>query len=226
MTSPGDPISQEARLEGSARATILIHYYRAMVGRADIWRMRLDTTTNWAIGATAAVVSFALGNDDAPHYVVHIASFLTVIFLLLEARRLTFYHLWQQRVLLLERALIAPAISSSLSEDSDVDPLERELAPQLGTTVPSMPLAKAAARRLRRVYVYLFTVQLLAWLLKLSSHPSQTTSIADFVTRAKVGVLPGAAILTVSVLAFVTAVALAIANGGVSRASDLPDDPA
>ena len=61
---------------------------RATVGRADSWRQRMDTTTHWAIGATAGVVSFALGNPAAPHYVVHLASFLTAIFLLLEARRL------------------------------------------------------------------------------------------------------------------------------------------
>ena len=89
--------------------TILTHYYRAMVGRADIWRTRMDTTTNWAIGATAAIMSFTLGNAAVPHYVVFIASLMTLGFLMLEARRLTFYHLWQQRVLLLEDGLIRPA---------------------------------------------------------------------------------------------------------------------
>ena len=84
-------------LDTGSRTTILIHYYRAMVGRADTWRVRMDTTTNWAIGATAALVSFCLGATEIPHYVVFLSSFLTVIFLLLEARRLTFYHLWQQR---------------------------------------------------------------------------------------------------------------------------------
>ena len=40
-------------MDSRDRSTILIHYYRAMVGRADVWRMRMDATTNWAIGATA-----------------------------------------------------------------------------------------------------------------------------------------------------------------------------
>ncbi|MFT5359005.1 MAG: putative membrane protein, partial [Polyangiales bacterium] len=106
-------------LDDASRTTILIHYYRAMVGRADIWRVRMDTTTNWAIGATAALISFSLGNAVTPHYVVYLSSFLTVIFLLLEARRLTFYHLWQQRVFLLERALIQPAAQPDTTDPPD-----------------------------------------------------------------------------------------------------------
>ena len=57
-------------IDSRDRITILIHYYRAMVGRADVWRTRMDATTNWAIGATAAVISFALGNVSVPHYVI------------------------------------------------------------------------------------------------------------------------------------------------------------
>ncbi len=43
------------------RTTILVHYYRAMVGRADIWRTRMDTTTNWAIGALGILVAVVTG---------------------------------------------------------------------------------------------------------------------------------------------------------------------
>lgn len=207
-------------IEDATRATLLIHYYRAMVGRADIWRTRMDATTNWSIGATAAVLSFALGDASSPHYVIHFAAFLTVIFLFLEARRLTFYHLWQQRVLLLERDLIRPAI---LSEGSGAIPtaslveLERELAPVLGTTVPNMSVGKAVARRLRRVYVYLFAVQLLAWLIKLAGHPVHVTSASDFVSRAAIGVIPGIATLVVSGCAFALAVGMAVSIGSTRR---------
>ncbi len=112
-------------IDSRDRSTILAHYYRAMVGRADIWRTRMDATTNWAIGATAAVISFALGDASTPHFVVYIASLLTLSFLFLEARRLTFYHLWQQRVLLLENGLIRSALGSDTrSSNAEVD-LER-----------------------------------------------------------------------------------------------------
>ncbi len=214
------------------RTAILVHYYRAMVGRADVWRMRMDTTTNWAIGATAAIISFALGNESVPHYVVSIATLMTFSFLLLEARRLTFYHLWQQRVLLVEDGLIRPALSLSLSRGGDrqssgseepgaervagVD-LSQALDPHLGRTVPTMPLSKAVGRRLRRVYLYLFAVQVMAWSLKLGIHPTPATSLAIAVERANVGLLPGEIVVAISVVAALIALFVSIARGGVDR---------
>ncbi len=177
------------------RTTVFVHYYRAMVGRADAWRMRMDTTTNWAIGATAALISFSLGDAELPHFVVFFASFLTFIFLLLEARRLTFYHLWQQRVLMLERLVIAPAATADGWSEAELEALADDLAPHLGQTVPTMSMRKAVSRRLRRVYVYLFMAQVLAWLLKLSMHPVDATSWSECVARAAIGPLSGTAVM-------------------------------
>lgn len=214
---------------GRDRSTILIHYYRAMIGRADVWRMRMDATTNWAIGATAAVISFALGDPDTPHYVVFIAVLLTLSFLLLEARRLSFYHLWQQRALLIEEGLIRPALHGDRGEADEAQPdaidpagdeafdLVTALDPHLGRTVPTMSTTKAVARRLRRIYVYLFAVQLLAWLLKLSSTSGATASTRQWASNADVGPIPGTVVLTVVASGFLAAVGLALARGGVDR---------
>jgi uncharacterized membrane protein len=200
------------------RNAILAHYYRAMVGRADIWRMRMDTTTNWAIGATAAVVSFALGNAATPHFVVYIAVLLTASFLFLEARRLTFYHLWQQRVLLLEKGFIRSALQPpSESKASNEIDLEAALADHLGRTVPNMPIAKATARRLRRIYLYLFGVQLLAWVLKLSSQPTPASSFGEFISRADVAFIPGEIFFLFSGLGFLAVAAFAVLHGGIDR---------
>jgi uncharacterized membrane protein len=199
------------------RHTILAHYYRAMVGRADIWRMRMDATTNWAIGTTAALISFALGSSATPPYVVYIAMLLTLSFLLLEARRLCFYHLWQQRVLLLEEGLIRSALRSESSESNREIDLESALDAHLGRTVPSMPISKAIARRLRRIYLYLFGVQLVAWLLKLSSQPTPASSLRELVSRADVGAIPGEVFFTVSGLGFLAVMAFALRKGGIDR---------
>ncbi|MBW2420558.1 MAG: DUF2270 domain-containing protein [Deltaproteobacteria bacterium] len=219
------------------RSTILTHYYRAMVGRADVWRMRMDATTNWAIGATAAILSFSLGNDQVPHYAVFIAALLTLGFLQLEARRLTFYHLWQQRVLLLENGLVRPALNlerrnldgpeegaveSATGGDEarpsrGADGLAEALDVHLGQTIPSMPMIKAVARRLRRVYLYLFGVQLLAWTLKLWNDPEQPAAAWDLVRRAHIGALPGWAVWSSTLLLSVAALVLAYRVGGVDR---------
>ena len=199
------------------RHTILAHYYRAMVGRADIWRMRMDATTNWAIGTTAALISFALGNSATPPYVVYIAMLLTLSFLLLEARRLCFYHLWQQRVLLLEEGLIRSALRSESSESKVEIDLESALDAHLGRTVPSMPISKAIARRLRRIYLYLFGVQLVAWVLKLSSQPTPASSLRELVSRADVGAIPGEVFFTASGLGFLAVMLFALLKGGIDR---------
>jgi uncharacterized membrane protein len=202
------------------RSAILAHYYRAMVGRADIWRTRMDATTNWAIGATAALISFTLGNAATPHFVVYIAVLLTLSFLFLEARRLTFYHLWQQRVLMLEEGLIRPALRSGNSNSNDEFDLESALAGHLGSTVPNMPMTTAIARRLRRIYLYLFGVQLLAWVLKLSSQPTPASSFHDLVSRADVGAIPGEVFFMTSGLGFLAVVTFAFMRGGIDREKD------
>lgn len=181
--------------ESRDRTTILVHYYRAMVGRADIWRLRMDTTINWAIGATA----------------------ITLSFLLLEARRLTFYHLWQGRVLLLEKELVRPALSSAEEGRSD---LEAQLGPQLGRTIPTMPLGKAAARRLRRIYLYLFAAQLLAWVVKLSSHPEPASSMEVLVDRAGTGPVPGWAVVGLVATSFCGTLLIALWKGGLGARED------
>lgn len=204
-------------IESKDRATILIHFYRAMVSRADVWRVRMDTTTNWAIGATAAIVSFALGSPGLPHYVVFMAPLLTASFLMLEARRLTFYHLWQGRVLVMEQELIRPALHGGVDAAEADDGLVRALDRELGRTVPSMPISKAVARRLRRIYVYLFAAQWLAWILKLATQPNEATSLAEVVRRANTGAIPGAAVMALSIVALSFLIAVAIVRGGVNR---------
>lgn len=212
----------EAPTYAKDRSTILIHYYRAMVGRADTWRMRMDATTNWAIVVTAGMTSFALGSAAVPHWSLAIVSLMTLSFLLLEARRLLFYNLWQRRVLLLERGLIRPALlageASAEREAAAVETEFREaVEPHLGRTVPEMRMRKAVARRLRRVYCYLIAVQTLAWLVKLASHPTQASSIAEVVGRAQVGPLPGAIVVGLVAGSLVVVLAFAGILGGRSR---------
>lgn len=212
--------------EARDRSTILIHYYRAMIGRADVWRMRMDATTNWAIGATAAVISFVLGDATTPHYVVFIAVLLTASFLFLEARRLSFYHLWQYRAQLIEKGLIRRALHAGTAgqESPDVD-LEVVLDPHLGRTIPIMSTGKAVARRLRRIYLYLFAVQLLAWTLKLSSDPTPVGSLPGLITRAHTGSVPGEFVVTLAGLGFLGAACFAFLRGGIDHKEPPPGVP-
>ena len=99
---------------------------------------------------------------------------------------------------------------------ADVGPAEA-LDAMLGRTVPNMPRLKAVARRLRRIYLYLFGVQLVAWVLKLSSHPGPVASPGVLVERAQIGSLPGALIAGLATAAFLAGLVLAFRLGGVDR---------
>src|SRR5574341_1908448 len=47
--------------------TAMVHFYRGEVQRSNTWRTRLDNTTNWAVVAAGAAISFAL-SDPNHHY--------------------------------------------------------------------------------------------------------------------------------------------------------------
>ena len=100
------------RLSTGEFTTALVHLYRAEAARANTWRIRLDTTTNWAVVTTGVAISFALGGPESErHGVILLTSLLVTFFLLLESRRYRHYDIWQTRVHLLESDFFAPCWS-------------------------------------------------------------------------------------------------------------------
>src|ERR1043165_3020454 len=91
----------------SESITALAHYYRGELARMISWRDRLDRTTNWAIGALAAMLSISLASEQAHHSVLLFAMLLIHALLMIEARRYRFYHVYRARVRLLEREYLA-----------------------------------------------------------------------------------------------------------------------
>ena len=80
----------------------LIHLYRGEMGRQAQYRLRLDTSTNWSITVTAAMVVFSLGNERIPHYFFAVVLIFMCVFLLFEARRYGYYMAVKERVRQLE----------------------------------------------------------------------------------------------------------------------------
>src|SRR4029079_13427857 len=97
---PHPAISSEA-------ITVLVHYYRGEISRMISWRDRLDRTTNWAIGALAAMLSFSLSSQQAHHSVLLFAMLLIQGLLVIEARRYRFYDVYRARVRLIEHDYLA-----------------------------------------------------------------------------------------------------------------------
>ncbi|UQA54993.1 DUF2270 domain-containing protein [Polyangium aurulentum] len=169
--------------------TALMHLYRGELGRMAIYRTRLDITTNWAVGTSAALTTFALGQPEAPHFVFGLAVFLVLVFLWMEARRYRFYELVRQRVRLLECGFYGAVLKKTPREgwaDSLWESL-REPHPPIG-------YREAVSVRLRRHYLWLVIAIYGAWVLKLWIQEHR------FVDAAAIGAVPGPAVIGVAAL--------------------------
>ncbi len=174
----------------------IVHFYRASVMHADVWRQRLDATTNWAVVSTAAIVTFAFSAPENPHFILLLALAFSTFFLIMESRRYQMFDLYRHRVRMLNRYIIAPALSPSTApEEEEIETELTALAEELGSTVPHLSLVDSMGYRLRRNYGLLFGAVFGTWLLKLWYHPSPAHSGAAYVARARIGMAPGLGVL-------------------------------
>ncbi len=171
---------------------VLVHFYRAVVSHADVWRQRMDATTNWAAATTAGMVTFAFGERSAPHLVLLLAIGFDVVFLIMESRRYQIYDLWRRRFRTLNQYLVAPVLSPKDAPDAQrIEDALARVAADLGRTVPHLSLMDAVGYRIRRNYGYLFGVGIVAWLAKLDAQPVAVRSAGELVGRAAIGPMPG-----------------------------------
>lgn len=175
--------------------TALAHYHRAEIARMAGWRDRIDRTTNWAITGAGAMLSLSL-SSTAHHGMLLFTMLLVMLFLIIEARRYRFFDVYRARVRLVERNYFSPLFAPG----KQVDPAwARALGGSLDTPKFMVSFHSAMARRLRRNYVWIFLMILLAWVLKLSTPKLQdagvggdaVASLRELVDNAALGFLPG-----------------------------------
>jgi uncharacterized membrane protein len=185
--------------------TAIAHYYRGELGRMTSWRNRLDRTTNWAIAASAAMLSVSLSNAESHHGVLLFAMVLVFLLLTIESRRYRFFHCYRNRVRLIERNYFAQIFSPR----ADANPAQwmSQLADDLRAPKFTISLLDAMSSRLRRNYAWLFGILLLAWGLKITSrHLQRPESLAAsrgdlLFENASIGVVPGwCAVLVIAAL--------------------------
>ena len=176
------------KLRPSEFTTAMVHQFRAEVQRANVWRQRLDMTTNWAVVTTGAVISIAFTGDGAPHLVIILNLLLVTLFLSIESRRYRYFELWSYRIRLMETDFFAAMLVPPFHPAAD---WAESLAENL--LHPHFPITftEALGRRLRRNYLWIFTVIYLAWFAKLWLQPTTAINWAHVVRRAGVGGLSG-----------------------------------
>jgi uncharacterized membrane protein len=179
-------------IKASEFVTAMVHFFRAEVQRANVWRQRLDTTTNWAVIATGATLSIAFSQSEVHHAIIILNTLLVTWFLFIEARRYRYYELWSYRVRLMETdfyaAMLVPPFHPSAEWAESL--AENLLSPQFPISMP-----EAFGRRLRRNYLWILLILYAAWLAKIWLFPAPPASFQEFVGRAAAGPIPGSVMI-------------------------------
>lgn len=189
-----EQLNDKQKLSRSEQITALAHYYRAEAQRSLAWRERLDRTTNWAVGATAAFLGFGFSHPEVPHAFFIFSVAILYILLFVESRRYRFYDAYEYRVRLLHQNFIYNILAHGvLADDPEIEGgtfWRAELASDLRYPQYKMDMKYALGRRLNANYIYLFGILLIGWLLKIKLHPQPALSWEDFVRQAAIGQLP------------------------------------
>jgi uncharacterized membrane protein len=187
--------------------TAMVHFYRGELSRSNTWRTRLDATTNWAVVSAGAALTFAFGAPQNPHYMLLLVLVLVLTFLYIEARRYQYYVLWAYRGHLMETDFFAAMLAPPFRPSAD---WAAHLAESL--TQPTFPIARweAVGRRFRRNYVWLVSLLLLSWGIKLTLHPTQELNWFGVIERAAVGPIPGRYIVASTGVVYGALVLLAV----------------
>ena len=158
-------------LKDACYVNAMIHFYRGELGRIMAWRQRLDVTTTWAITSTTSIVTVAFSFKGVPHIVFFFNLAYVWMLLWIEARRYRFYDAFRGRVRMVESHFFVPMISQS--PNLLVGEWRRLVCEDL--ILPSFKISKleAVGRRLKRNYIFIFAIIIVAWTLKIFVHAQE-----------------------------------------------------
>jgi uncharacterized membrane protein len=188
------------------------HFYRGELGRIMVWRQRLDITTNWAITSSTAIITIAFSNREVPHIIFFFNLAIVWVMLWIEARRYRFYDAFRARVRMLEAHFLVPMVM----ENRDMLQGEWKKLVCEDLILPSFKISKleAVGRRLKRNYVFIFILILIAWVTKIFLHgPTAMKGIPDFYNALRVGHIPSWLVAAIFVGTFILVIGITIYVG-------------
>ncbi len=193
--------------------TAMSHFYRGELGRIMSWRQRLDVTTSWAITVTSSIFTIAFSFRDVPHLIFFFNVAVVWMLLWIEARRYRFYDAFRARVRMLEAHFLVPIVSRNTAMlQGEWQKLVCE-----DLLLPSFKISRfeALGRRLKRNYVFIFVIILVAWMTKIFLHAEpKIDSLRSFYRALHVGTsIPSWLVAALLVLTFATVVGIAIYIG-------------
>jgi uncharacterized membrane protein len=202
-------------LKSSEFNTAMVHFFRAEISRANVWRQRLDATTNWAVLTTGAAITIAF-SETGFHGVIILNTLLVMLFLMIEARRYRYYELWSSRVRLLETDFFAAMLVPPFQPAPD---WAESLAENL--LHPDFPISmwEAIGRRFRRNYLWIYLILGLAWFSNTMLYPLPATSVENFFSNATIGMIPGWVVFTAGVIFYLGLILMGVFTSGLHQAT-------
>jgi uncharacterized membrane protein len=204
------------RLKTSEFVTAMVHLFRAEIQRANVWRQRLDTTTNWAVVSTGATLSIAFSQPNIHHAIIILNTLLVIWFLFIETRRYRYYELWSYRVRLMETDFFAAMLVPPFHPSPE---WAESLAENLLS--PSFPISiwEAFGRRLRRNYFWIFLILYASWAAKIWLFPQPATTLNEFIQRSAVGPISGEIMIVLGFGLYASLLIVALATISMTRAT-------
>lgn len=214
---PGAPtdeatISLQKSLYDPGYVNAMSHFYRGELSRIMIWRQRLDITTNWAITSSTAIITIAFANRDVPHIIFFFNLAIVWAMLWIEARRYRFYDAFRARVRMLEAHFLVPMIM----ENRQMLQGEWKKLVCEDLILPSFKISRfeAVGRRLRRNYIFIFILIMVAWVTKIFLHANEPIKdIWAFYRSLGVGHIPAWLVAFIFVGTFALVIAITIYVG-------------
>lgn len=185
------------RLKNSEFVTAMIHLYRGEISRSNVWRQRLDITTNWAVVTTGATLTFAFSQSASYHGVIILNTLLVTLFLFIESRRYRYYELWSYRIRHMETDFFAAMLAPPFQP---AEGWGESLAESLINPKFSVSLREAFGRRFRRNYLWIYIILALAWIANIWLHPIPAQTLEQFSQRAAIGPVPGPIVLLIGIV--------------------------
>ena len=221
---PGPETPPELAELTAAEIGAAAHLYRGEVYRCSVWRTRLDTTTNWAVVTLGVALSISYAAPDASPLPLVLIGVLNLFFLMLEARRYRYCDVWRTRFRTMEKSFYAPMLDPRRTPPAQC--WRQILAQEYVYPVFRISYLHALGRRIRRSYLWIMAIQILAFLGKIAVHPEPVSSLQDVLARAEVGLVPGVAVFAAGGLYVGTFCGLALYSAvkdrHIQRTENLP----
>jgi uncharacterized membrane protein len=202
-------VSLQRSLYDPGYVNAMSHFYRGELGRSMVWRQRLDVTTNWAITSSTAIITIAFSAREVPHIIFFFNLAIVTVLLWIESRRYRFYDAFRARIRMLEAHFLVPMVM----ENRDLLQGEWKKLVCEDLILPSFKISKleAIGRRMKRNYMFIFILILVAWLTKIFLHATAPiTDVVSFYRALRIGHIPSWVVAMVFVGTFISVISITI----------------